>query len=89
MVGVLQRKFRTSNSPSLKLSDVTEAFNQHARERGDQPVTPKAVGHIVRSKLGLQTRKSKGVYVISQSEKRAVAELAKRYGYLEELSEAR
>ena len=89
MVGVLHRAFQASQSPHIKLADATHSFNQRAIERGEHPVTPKTAGYIVRSELGLQTRKSNGVYVISQSEKHAVAELAKRYGQIEELSKVR
>ena len=89
MVGVLQRKFGGSDATCIKLADATDAFNQDASIRGEHPITPKAAGHIVRHKLGLQTRKSNGVYVIAQSEKGAIAELAKRYGQAEELTKAR
>ena len=89
MVGVLQRKFGGSDATCIKLADATDAFNQDASIRGEHPITPKAAGHIVRHKLGLQTRKSNGVYVIAQSEKGALAELAKRYGQAEELTKAR
>ena len=86
MVGVLQRKFAGLDATHIKLADATDAFNYDAAARGEQPITPKAAGHIVRRELGLHTRKSNGVYVIAQSEKGAVAELAKRYGQSKELT---
>jgi hypothetical protein len=89
MVGVLRQKFQVSDAPYIRLSEATEAFNQDALGRGEHPITPKAAGRIVRHELGLQTRKSKGVYVISRSERHAIAKLVKRYGQIEKLSEAR
>ena len=86
MVGVLQRKFSRADTTNVKLAEATDAFNQKALARGERAITPKAAGHIVRHDLGLQTRKSNGVYVIGQSEKSAVAQLAKRYGRCEELT---
>ena len=89
MVGVLQRQFAVPDASTIKLGDATAAFNQAASIRGEHPITPKAAGHIIRHKLGLRTQKSNGVYVITQSEKPAIAELAKRYGPTEELTKAR
>jgi hypothetical protein len=89
MVRVLQRKFGMPDTPHVRLADATDAFNCDAVARGDHPITPKAAGHIVRNELGLHTRKSNGVYVIAQSERSAVTELAKRYGQIEELTKVR
>ena len=78
MVGVLDRMFRDGDKPNLPIASITEAFN-----RGNvSPLPIKSVGHIVRARLGLETRKSAGVYVIPAHERGKIAELVKRYQIL-------
>lgn len=76
MVGVLNDMFRATPTPYLPLADVAYRFNQG--EAAAMPV--KSVGHLVRTRLGIETTKTRGVYVIAKSEKRKVDALASRYG---------
>ena len=46
----------------------------------EQPLPPKSIGALVRSKLGIETMKTRGVYVIGQCERSKVDALAARYG---------
>lgn len=64
----------------LSISAITSAYNEEARNRGDMEISTKAAGCIVRGKLGLETIKTRGVYVVPQSERTKVAALAVRYG---------
>lgn len=51
------------------------------RQSGGQlPTTPKKIGWIVRRKLGLETQRSNGVYVIASWEKPRLNQLCVRYG---------
>ena len=76
MVGVLDRMFRSTPTPYLPLGDVAERFNQG--EGAAMPI--KSVGHLVRTRLGIETTKTRGVYVIPRSEKDKVDALALRFG---------
>ena len=49
----------------------------------------KSVGHLVRTRLGIETTKTRGVYVIPTSEKGKVQALASRYGLTPEQVTAR
>ena len=76
MVGVLDRMFRSTPTPYLPLADVARQFNQG--ETAAMPI--KSVGHLVRTRLGLETTKTRGVYVIPTTEKGKVQAMATRYG---------
>lgn len=80
MVSVLHKMFRSSPTPYLTLAAVTATFNEATAGRNEMPLAPKAVGSLVRCKLGLETMKTRGVYVIAQSERAKVDALAERYG---------
>ena len=76
MVGVLNDMFRSTPTPYLPLADVAQQFNRH----GNHTMPIKSVGHLVRTRLGIETTKSRGVYVIAKTEKGKVDALASRYG---------
>lgn len=76
MVRLLHKMFQTAPTPYLTVSDVTHVYNQQAM----RPLTPKGIGALLRGPLGLVTSKTRGVYVIAQSERGKVDALAKRYG---------
>lgn len=85
MVRVLHRKFEGAGTPYVKIAELAQAYNSHAARTGDPPLSPKAVGEIVRKSLGLHTRKSNGVYIVPQDEKVSIAALAKRYGHTDKV----
>ena len=80
MVGVLDRMFRSTPTPYLPLAEITRCYNQDTAMRGEHPLTPKAVGCLLRNRLGLETTKTRGVYVLDQSQKSKVGDLVTRYG---------
>jgi hypothetical protein len=69
-----------ATGPIVRIADVTERFNRHALERLHHPLTYKAIGVLVREKLGIPTTKSHGVYGIGQEERERICELADRFG---------
>jgi len=75
MTRVLDRMFRESGSSTIPVARVAEEYNRDATAA--LPV--KSVGHILRTELGLETRKSRGVYVIPALESRRIAQLAEQY----------
>jgi hypothetical protein len=75
MAGVLDRMFNESSVPTIPVARVAEAYNREA----STALPVKSVGHILRTELGLETRKSRGVYVVGASEHERVAEIAARY----------
>jgi len=75
MVGVLDRLFGDGAS-HVSVARVAEEYNRTA----GAALPVKSVGHIVRARLGLETKKSAGVYVIPAHERTRITQLAKRYG---------
>lgn len=55
----------------------------YLRETG-KPMSPKAMGAIIRTRLNLSTRKSHGVFVVPRSEEGALAHLYERYQVTDE-----
>lgn len=74
MVGVLDRLF-ADNASHVPIARVATEFNVG----NATPLPIKSVGYIIRTRLGLETRKSAGVYVIPAHERDKVAQLAERY----------
>ncbi|HEX8643719.1 MAG TPA: hypothetical protein VF702_07370 [Allosphingosinicella sp.] len=88
MVGVVHGLAATSPTAWLALTDVATAYNSMIAERGEPPLSVKAIGWLVRRQLGLATMKTRGVYVIPQSERAKIAALALRYGLGDEVPES-
>lgn len=80
MVRTLRSMFANAPTPYLTLAEVTAVYNDATAARGERPLSPKAAGWMVRGKLGLETTKTRGVFVIPQSERRKIDSLAMRYG---------
>lgn len=80
MVRILRSMFAHTTTPYLTLADVTALYNETTATRCELPLSAKTVGWMVRGKLGLETTKTRGVFVIPQSEGRKIASLATRYG---------
>lgn len=78
LVRALCRAFDSATSPSVPVAQVVDLFN-NSLEKSYLSYSPKAVGAMVR-RLGLSTTKSRGVYVIPQSERAKVSSLASRFG---------
>lgn len=75
LVGILDRLSAAGRGTNIPLARIAAEFN--AEEMVEMPV--KSVGHVIRKRLGLQTRKSTGVYVIPAEERPKIAELVARY----------
>ncbi|MEI9899110.1 MAG: hypothetical protein WDN31_02170 [Hyphomicrobium sp.] len=71
--------FAEATGPAVRLSDVAARFNAITSERSHLPLSNKAVGHILRAKLGISTAKVHGAYAITQGERERIRELADRY----------
>ncbi|MBV9990045.1 MAG: hypothetical protein JOZ72_02025 [Alphaproteobacteria bacterium] len=71
-------EFASAKGANVNLKDVAERFNrEHGAEYGG-PRSSRWVGHIVRTRLHLATRKSVGVYTIPATEKSKVEALVAR-----------
>ena len=80
MVGVIDRMFRMASTPYLPLAEITRCYNHETATRGERSLTPKAAGCLLRNRLGLETTKTRGVYVVDQSQRSKIGELAARFG---------
>ena len=82
-VGVLkaaQAAFAAAEGANVGVRDVSDRFNaEHSVEYGG-PRTNRWIGHILRTRLHLITRKSDGVYVIPATEKPKIEALIARMG---------
>lgn len=80
MLGVVLEAFAETSAPYVAVGDVAERFARIASDRFYQRPTNKWVGQVLRDRLRLQTTKSRGVYVIPQSERPKLEQLAERMG---------
>jgi hypothetical protein len=65
----------------LSIGAITEEFNRVYGGEYGAPTHPRHVGALVRSRLGLTTRKQNGVYVVDETERTKLVRLAERYGF--------
>jgi len=72
--------FASADGASVNLKDIADRFNrEHEAEYGGAR-SSRWIGHVVRTRLHLTTRKSVGVYTIPATEKPKVEALAARFG---------
>lgn len=81
MVRVLVELCRSLPTTYLPVSAVAAAYNGEVEGRGERPLSVKSIGWMLRGKLGLESTKTRGVYVIPQSERTKIDALAARYGF--------
>lgn len=78
MVRTLHELIQTGATPHISIAALTAAYNEKMKALGEYPLSAKAVGSIARAKLGLETTKTGGVYVIPHGERRKIRALADR-----------
>jgi hypothetical protein len=72
--------FIETSAPNVSVSEVTDRFNRDNSAQYGGPRSNRSVGHILRTRLHLATRKSDGLYVIAASEKPKIESLMARMG---------
>ncbi|UTP39792.1 hypothetical protein M9M90_01050 [Phenylobacterium sp. LH3H17] len=75
-------------APEVTVSAVTVALNLRLAEDQGAPMSPKAVGAVLRARLRLRTMRMRGVYVVPRSEFGAIQVLAQRAGVAGERTDA-
>lgn len=71
---------RKSTGAGISVASVARSLSSKISGNLQVPITPKAVGFIIRTRLRLTTIKSRGVYVIPNTERGRISTLAARYG---------
>jgi len=71
--------FATGNG-SISVREITDRCNTAQRGEYTAPMTNKWVGHLLRARLHITTRKSNGIYVVPASEKEKLESFAARLG---------
>lgn len=67
------------DNTSLSITQITKSFVIKYGQRYSRRITPKWIGHLLRSKLHLSTRKSKGVYIITEGQSEKLNSLFIKY----------
>lgn len=80
MADAIVRSFDADKTPFVPLAKATAACNEAIESHGGEPLSVKSAGWLVRARLGLQTRKTGGVYVIPQTEQAKARDAAARMG---------
>jgi len=80
LVSTLVAGFEATTAPFVAIADIAARFNADSLDRFHPALSNKAIGVIVREKLGISTTKRHGIYVIEMEERDRVCELADRYG---------
>lgn len=80
VLGAICDVARENSGPGISVASVARTLSSKILGNLQVPMTPKAVGFIIRTRLRLTTVKSRGVYVIPNTERGRIAALAARYG---------
>jgi hypothetical protein len=78
LVGAALRAFERTTGATVPLSTIVEVFNSSIPNA--KPLSSKSIGWMVRSRLNVETYKSRGVSVISQAQRQRIDALARRFG---------
>jgi hypothetical protein len=79
LLKIVSDTFASANGANVNLKDIADRFNrEHSAEYGGLK-SGRWIGHVVRTRLHLITRKSVGVYTIPATEKPKVEALAARF----------
>jgi hypothetical protein len=65
---------------SISVREITDRYNMARCDEYGAPMTNKWVGHLLRTRLHIATRKSNGIFVVSASEKGKLESLGARLG---------
>ncbi len=80
MLQALVEAFAATNMPHVPVKDIAHRFNRLTADDFDRSLTPKAIGHFIRTRLRLPTKKTNGLYTVHIEALPQIAALAKRYG---------
>jgi hypothetical protein len=84
MLGALVDAFAQAATAYVTVGEIAERFNRAACSELGKPMTNRWVGGFLRNRLHLALMKSRGVFVVPQSEKPKVDALARRFGVADE-----
>ena len=79
MLGVLLGRF-SKGAKAIPLSELAQLFHQETAEQFAEPPSNKWVGWFLRTRLHLATMKSRGIYVVPETERAKIMVLAGRIG---------
>lgn len=83
MLSALVDGFKLVTTPYVSVAEATVRFNARACADLGKAVSNKWVGGFIRNRLRLATTKTRGVYVVPQTEHAKIVALAQRHGVLE------
>jgi uncharacterized protein (UPF0147 family) len=70
-----------ANDGYLSVTKITEAFIAQFGKDYERPITPRYIGHLMRTRLRLYTYKRHGSFVLPLTQQEHLSVLAKRYGF--------
>jgi hypothetical protein len=87
LVEVLFSLLSASAGKGVAVGDVTTKLQQMMMGQTSRPLTARYVGYLLRARLGVQTIRRQGVYVVPKSEFEKIEMLRGRYGLDKEATE--
>jgi hypothetical protein len=71
---------QTTRGRGVPVGAIAKAMTERHGAEYQRPISDRWVGSILRKRLNLRTYKSNGVFIVSASERRGIADLCARYG---------
>lgn len=80
IVEVLSDLYSSGKGRSIPVGEVTATLQKMTGEDTARPITARYVGYLLRTRLGIETVRRQGVYVVPEVEPERLAALSARYG---------
>tara|TARA_R110002073_G_scaffold69054_6_gene171324 strand:- start:17658 stop:19100 length:1443 start_codon:yes stop_codon:yes gene_type:complete len=81
---VIKRLMTTEGSAGVAMQDIAAMHGKAYLDGTSRPLAARAMGHIIRTKLNLKSRKSHGVFVVPKTQHNELDRLYTRYGVSDE-----
>jgi len=81
---VIKKLMGEEKGAGVSIREISECHGRAFLKGVCKPISPRSMGHIVRTRLNLRTQKSHGVFIIPKAQDRSLIRLYKRYGVSDE-----
>lgn len=85
LVRVLSEAFVQGEGKPVTVGEITRRLQTSDSWESDRPITARSVGHLLRSRLGVEIARRQGVYVMAESEREKITSLKDHYGLAEHM----
>ena len=80
VLAVVRKLMAESDGAGVSVKNIAEAHGRAFQQQAAKPLSPRAMGGLIRARLNLRTRKSHGVFIVGKENAGALDRLYARFG---------